>query len=78
MDQNYIFETLTWLLPLIIVLGVWECVWKLIAMWKSARDNQLAWFICIAIFNTIGILPIIYLLIRKSRTKSESMVINQD
>ena len=29
-------------------------------MWKSARNNQLAWFICLAIFNTVGILPIIY------------------
>jgi hypothetical protein len=31
-------------------------------MWKSARNNQLAWFICLAIFNTAGILPIIYIL----------------
>jgi hypothetical protein len=31
-------------------------------MWKSARHNQLAWFICLAIFNTAGILPILYIL----------------
>jgi hypothetical protein len=37
-------------------------VWKLIALWKSARHNQLAWFICLAIFNTAGILPILYIL----------------
>jgi len=30
-------------------------------MWKSARNRQLAWFICLAIFNTVGILPILYL-----------------
>jgi hypothetical protein len=30
----------------------------------------LAWFICIAIFNTVGILPIIYLLIHR-KEKSE-------
>ena len=46
----------------IVLLAIWEGVWKLIAMWKSARHGQLAWFICLAIFNTIGILPIIYIL----------------
>jgi hypothetical protein len=49
------------LIAVAAVLALWDCVWKLIGMWKSARNNQLAWFICIAIFNTIGILPICYL-----------------
>jgi hypothetical protein len=47
----------------IILLAIWDGVWKLIAMWKSARNNQLAWFICLAIFNTVGILPILYILL---------------
>jgi hypothetical protein len=46
----------------IIPLAIWDGVWKLIAMWKSARHDQLAWFICLAIFSTVGILPILYLL----------------
>lgn len=46
----------------IVLLAIWDGVWKLIAMWKSARNNQLAWFVCLAIFNTIGILPILYIL----------------
>jgi hypothetical protein len=46
----------------ILLLAIWDGVWKLIALWKSARRDQLAWFICLAIFNTIGILPILYLL----------------
>jgi len=54
-------------LIVIIVIGLWDAVWKLIAMWKAGRNNQLAWFIVIAIFNTIGILPIIYLLFYKKR-----------
>jgi len=45
----------------IVVLAIWDGVWKLIAMWKSARHQQLAWFICLAIFNTAGILPILYI-----------------
>jgi len=47
----------------IILLAIWDGVWKLIALWKSARNNQLAWFVCLAIFNTLGILPILYILV---------------
>jgi uncharacterized membrane protein len=50
------------ILALLIVFGIWEAVWKAVAMWKSARNNQLAWFVCILIFNTVGILPIVYIL----------------
>ena len=50
------------LLSLVIpVLIVWELVWKGIALWKAGRNAHLAWFICLLIFNTLGILPIIYI-----------------
>ncbi len=45
----------------IILIAIWDGVWKLIALWKSARNNQLGWYICLAIFNTAGILPILYI-----------------
>jgi hypothetical protein len=51
------------LIVVIVILAIWDGVWKLIALWKSARHNQLAWFICLAIFNTAGVLPILYLLL---------------
>jgi hypothetical protein len=50
-------------ITVIVLLAIWDGVWKLIALWKSARHNQLAWFICLAIFNTAGILPILYILL---------------
>ena len=46
-----------WLLPLII----WSVIWKGFALWKSARGNQLSWFIILFVINTFGILEIIYL-----------------
>lgn len=52
----------------LITVIIWDGVWKLIAMWKSARAGQLAWFICLAIFNTAGILPILYLLLFQKKT----------
>lgn len=70
-EAQTLLDTLAWLLPLILILGIWEMVWKIIAMWRSARNNHLAWFICIAIINTAGILPIVYLLTHKS-LKSDS------
>ena len=46
---------------LFVVILVWSLVWKLLALWKSARNKQVAWFIVLALVNTIGILPILYL-----------------
>ena len=59
--QN-LHETMPWLFAVIIILALWDGVWKLVALWKSARNSHLAWFICIAIFNTVGILPIVYII----------------
>jgi hypothetical protein len=46
---------------LFVILGIWEAVWKAIALWRAARNSHLAWFVCIFIFNTVGILSIIYI-----------------
>ena len=54
-------------IAILVVIAIWDGVWKLIAMWKSGRNDQLAWFICLAIFNTAGILPIIYILLFQKR-----------
>jgi hypothetical protein len=48
-------------------LAIWEIVWKLIALWKAGRNNHLAWFICLALINTAGILPIVYILMHKKK-----------
>jgi hypothetical protein len=42
-------------------LAIWDSVWKAIALWKAGGNRDSAWFICIFIFNTVGILPIIYI-----------------
>ncbi len=44
-----------------VVISLWEMVWKGLAMWRSAKNDQKYWFIAVFIFNTIGILPIMYL-----------------
>lgn len=54
-------DLLTQYIPWILLLSVWESVWKAIALWKAARNNQLTWYVCILVFNTVGILPILYI-----------------
>lgn len=64
-------EPVSWVCPLfpnwilfgliIPLLVIWEMVWKGIALWRAGRNARLAWFICLFIFNTLGILPIIYI-----------------
>jgi hypothetical protein len=55
------------LMPIIMLIIFWDFVWKIIALWKAGRNNELIWFVCIAIFNTVGLLPIIYLLLNKRK-----------
>ena len=56
-----------YLLPLIVL---WDLTWRGLAMWRAARRGEVAWFVCLIIFNTVGILPILYLLLTKTRTRS--------
>lgn len=49
-------------IALIAILVIWELIWKAIALWKSARNDQIGWFVVLAILNSLGILPIIYIL----------------
>ena len=58
MDELFLTEPMLWLF---IALMIWSSVWKAIAMWKSARNKQLAWFVFFAIVNLIGIPEILYL-----------------
>lgn len=62
-DPNLKGPLLALIIAAIVVVAIWDGIWKLIALWKSARHNQLAWFICLAIFNTAGVLPILYILL---------------
>jgi len=61
------YGAIAWFMPIILICVLWDGIWKLIAMWKAGRNNHLAWFICIAIFNTLGILPIIYILLLRDK-----------
>lgn len=46
---------------LFYVIAIWSLIWKGIALWKAAQNDQKIWFVAILILNTLGILEIIYL-----------------
>jgi methionyl-tRNA synthetase len=46
---------------LIAIIFLWSFIWKLLALWKSARKSNPIWFIILAIMNTVGILEILYI-----------------
>jgi len=56
---------------LVVLIGLWELIWKGLALWKCGRNNQIVWFVFILILNTLGILPIIYIAFfqKKARRK---------
>ena len=56
--------------PILYILIAWTMIWKGTALWHSARNKQLRWFVALLIVNTVGILEIIYLIFfKKSSAK---------
>jgi methionyl-tRNA synthetase len=49
------------LMYILIPLMIWDLIWKGMALWRSAKNNQLKWFIAVLLINSIGIVPMIYL-----------------
>ena len=56
--------------PILYMIIAWSVIWKGIALWHSARNKQLVWYIALLIVNTVGILEIDYLIFfRKNKNK---------
>lgn len=56
--------------PFLIGFFILDLVLKAIALWKSARNSQKVWFVALLIVNSLGVLPIIYLLFFAKKKKS--------
>ena len=61
------FNEYSWLLPLLIIVVIWDLVWKGIAMWKAAKSNHKIAYVFLLILNTAGIFPIVYLLLNQKK-----------
>lgn len=47
----------------LILALIWEMIWKGIALWYAARNDHLGWYVAILVVNSLGILPMIYLIL---------------
>ena len=45
----------------IVILMFWSLFWKGIALWQAARNGSKGWYIVLLVFNTAGILEILYI-----------------
>ena len=68
------------MIGLIVILGIWSLIWQGIALWYAARHKQQAWFVVLLIVNTLGILPIIYLLVARPKKEvvEDSVVVVEE
>lgn len=63
MNNTYIQQH--WLL--ISLLLIWTVIWKGWALWRSARQDDKAWFIALLVLNTAGLLEIFYIFVFSKR-----------
>lgn len=45
----------------IFLVLAWSLVWKGWALWRGSKNGQKYWFIALLVFNTVGMLEIVYL-----------------
>ncbi len=77
MTQNFLLnmgDTMNilnvWLAQNAFVMGiifVWVLVWKGLALWKAARNNDRWWFVALLVINLLGILEILYYFVFSER-----------
>lgn len=61
MQLNYALDMNNIQLLLLAIAIIWSLIWKGFALWKSAKNDQPAWFVFLLVINTVGILEIIYI-----------------
>ena len=58
-----VIEVGRFMIALWILVILWTLLWKGMALWKAARNNQRAWFVVMLIIHTLGILEILYIIL---------------
>jgi len=57
---------------LIATAAIWTIPWKGVALWKAARNGDLAWFIILLLVNTLAILEIVYIFFFSKRKSNRA------
>ena len=62
-EIGYPFNMLTFMLPFVL----FDLILRGFALWKSAKKDQNIWFIALLVVNSMGILPLIYLVLNRDQ-----------
>lgn len=54
----------------LIPFAIFDLILRGFALWKAARKDQNIWFIALLVVNSMGILPIIYLIINRDQPET--------
>ncbi|MDP3640252.1 MAG: DUF5652 family protein [Nanoarchaeota archaeon] len=54
----------------LLLVTLWTLLWNGWGLWTAAQQKQKGWFIAILLLNTLGLLPIIYLIWFRKRTRT--------
>lgn len=73
-ENNYFngisYGTFGLLVPFMIL----DLILRGFALWKSARKGQNIWFIALLAVNSMGILPLVYLVLNRDTIKPHSSI----
>jgi hypothetical protein len=62
MSPDFIaFMSQPWFAVVMIAVLIWTLVWKGLALWRAATDDNKLWFVLLLILNTVGVLEIVYI-----------------
>jgi hypothetical protein len=70
-----IYQEPGWSVVGLVAITIWVTIWKGIALWFAAGKKQKKWFIVLLVLNTLGLLPIIYLIWFKNSKKGSKVKI---
>jgi len=51
--------------PMVYLLVIIDLILKGVTLFKSAKRDQKVWFVALLLINSLGILPIIYLIVNR-------------
>lgn len=59
---------------LLVPFVILDLILRGLALWKSAKNNQNIWFIALLVVNSMGILPLIYLVLNRDQKEASKKV----
>jgi methionyl-tRNA synthetase len=54
----------------IVLIVLWSAIWKGFALYRAGANKSVPWFVVLFIFNTLGILEILYLFVFSKRAQA--------